>query len=206
MAINDALLVEGNNDKHVFFALLKHHQIPQSFKVVDKEGIDNLLGTLATELKSSDRQHLGIVIDANSNLAARWAALRNILLDAGAGGVPLTPASEGSVVKVQQPDRTLTVGIWLMPDNQLPGMLENFVAFLVPQNDTLWDHAGDALKQLPEFRFTEAHRPKAHIHTWLAWQEEPGTPLGLAITKRYLDANAPHVHALLTWIRRVFSY
>src|SRR5436190_24268592 len=33
---------------------------------------------------------------------------------------------------------------------------------------------------------------KALIHTWLAWQEKPGRPLGLAITARYFDATASY--------------
>ena len=46
---------------------------------------------------------------------------------------------------------------------------------------------------------------KAHVHTWLAWQKEPGKPMGQAITKRYLDANAPHAQQLIVWIRKLFG-
>jgi len=199
------LVVEGKDDEHVFYALLKHHHIPENFDVVNKEGIDRLLETLPTELKRSDLERVGIVVDANTNLAGRWARLRNILLRAGTIDIPATPEPEGLVVELDQDYRTVIVGIWLMPDNQLPGMLENFVAFLVPQGDALWVHADSALQQLPESRFPKAHRPKAHIHTWLAWQKEPGIPMGLAITKRYLDADASSVAPLITWIRRVFD-
>ncbi len=53
MADEYLLLVEGKDDRHVFYALLRHHQVPQSFEIKDKEGIDNLLETLPTELKRS---------------------------------------------------------------------------------------------------------------------------------------------------------
>ncbi|GAC1468243.1 MAG: hypothetical protein PVS3B1_23760 [Ktedonobacteraceae bacterium] len=43
------------------------------------------------------------------------------------------------------------------------------------------------------------------LHTWLAWQEEPGTPMGQAITKRYVDASSPHALPLISWFRRVFG-
>jgi hypothetical protein len=46
---------------------------------------------------------------------------------------------------------------------------------------------------------------KAQLHTWLAWQEQPGTPLGLAITNRYLDADALHAQQLMDWIRQLFD-
>lgn len=205
MPNENLMLVEGKDDKHVFYALLKRHQIPDRFRIVNKEGIDNLLNTLPTELKRSDLERLGIVVDADTDIAARWAALRRILLDAGGVEVPVNPPCDGYITSLEQPDRTLTVGIWLMPDNQIPGMLENFVAFLVPPDDLLWNYAHDCLLHIPQQRFSPAHQPKAQIHTWLAWQEEPGTPMGLAITKRYLDADTTVVHRLMAWICQLYD-
>jgi len=201
------LLVEGKDDEHVFYHLLKHHQIPECFEIKNKEGIDNLLDTLPTELKRSNLERLGIVVDANTDVAVRWTNLRSILASAGHGDVPANPDPSGTIVVLEQPERTLTVGIWFMPNNTLPGMLEDFVAFLVPPDDPLWGYAEDCLRGISEQhrRFPAAHQPKAHIHTWLAWQEEPGTPMGLAITKHYLNADTPHAHQLMNWIRRLFD-
>ncbi len=53
-------------------------------------------------------------------------------------------------------------------------------------------------------RFRPTYRIKAKIHTWLAWQKEPGKPLGQAITATYFNANAPHAQELIDWIRRLF--
>lgn len=41
------LLVEGKDDEHVFYHLLQHHQIPERFKIINKEGVENLLDTLS---------------------------------------------------------------------------------------------------------------------------------------------------------------
>jgi hypothetical protein len=46
---------------------------------------------------------------------------------------------------------------------------------------------------------------EACIHTWLAWQKEPGKPMGVAITARYLDATTSHAQQLISWIRRLFD-
>lgn len=46
---------------------------------------------------------------------------------------------------------------------------------------------------------------KAMIHTWLAWQREPGRPMGLAITKRFLDPEAPSAMEFVAWVRRLFD-
>jgi hypothetical protein len=38
----------------------------------------------------------------------------------------------------------------------------------------------------------------------LAWQQEPGKPLGQAITARYIDADAPNAKQLIEWLRSLF--
>jgi hypothetical protein len=99
------------------------------------------------------------------------------------------------------------VGVWDMPDNTLPGMLEDYLCFLVPAGDALFERAGRCVAEIPidERRFAEAHLTKALIHTWLAWQDDPGTPLGQAITKRYFESEGPRVQGLLAWLTRLFA-
>jgi len=94
-----------------------------------------------------------------------------------------------------------------MPNNTLPGILEDFVSFLIPDDDALWNKAKECVKQIPEQerRFSDLAQSKAYIHTWLAWQNEPGRPLGQAITNRYLDADAPNAKKLVNWICRLFD-
>jgi hypothetical protein len=198
------LLVEGKDDEHVSYAVLNHHGVPRKYRVKDKQGSSNLLGTLDVELLASDLEKLGIVIDADVDIAARWQSLRSILTNSGYTDVPLVPDTEGTIViETGHP----TVGIWIMPDNTLPGMLEHFVSFLVPPADRLWDRAVGCVADIPvvERLFASQHLIKAQIHTWLAWQDEPGTPLGLAITRRYLDADGPHARRFAAWINRLFD-
>ena len=70
-------------------------------------------------------------------------------------------------------------------------MLENFLAFLVPENDKTWEQAKNCVANLENKPFIKTnvdHTIKAEIHTFLAWQEEPGKPFGQAITAKYLQA------------------
>lgn len=197
------LLVEGNDDEHVLYSLLTHHQIPERFKIRNKQGIDKLLESLDVELKRSGLDRLGIIVDADIDLPARWQSLRSILSASGYN-VPLTPGLNGTIIKqVDQP----TVGVWVMPNNNLPGMLEDFASFLIPSDDILWPLSDSVVQQVvaQERRFPESHLMKARIHSWLAWQKEPGMPLGLAITSRYLDADASHAQQLVAWIRQLFD-
>ncbi len=98
------------------------------------------------------------------------------------------------------------VGVWVMPDNQTEGILEDFLRFLVPENSALFGHVESSVAEIPEgeVRFRPPDTPKAIIHTWLAWQREPGKPLGAAITARYLDPNVAKVDLLVAWLNRLF--
>jgi len=138
-ASKNLILVEGKNEEHVFGHLFHHHGIQKG--IIDfksKDGIANLLDSLSVELRGSELERLGIVVDADTNLKSRWDSLRHILMTAGYRAVPRDPLPDGSII--QQEDMPV-VGIWLMPDNRLPGMLEDFVGFLVPQGNHLWVRA-----------------------------------------------------------------
>jgi Protein of unknown function (DUF3226) len=132
--------------------------------------------------------------------------LRDILIDAGYANVPNYPERSGTIVGEEQSEKP-TIGLWLMPDNQVPGKLENFIRFLLPEGDTLWDRAFDAVSNLPEEerKFKKKDEIKAQVHTWLAWQEEPGKPIGLAISMKFLKANAPQAADILSWLHRLFN-
>ena len=63
------LLVEGNDDQHVVWALCEKHNIPESFDVIDCESVENVLKAFEVRLKIADNnQRIGIVVDADINL------------------------------------------------------------------------------------------------------------------------------------------
>lgn len=199
------LLVEGPEDKHVIQHLSTAHGIVRgSFEIVVKEGYENLLNTLDVELDGSELQRLGIVVDADLDITARWYSLRNRLQTCGYASLPQQPQSSGIIINAPE---QVTLGIWVMPNNQLPGMLEDFVTYLVPSGDPLWERAKQCAASIPahERRFATHQQVKAEIHTWLAWQEFPGTPLGLAITRRYFDSHLPLAQQFSTWLKQLFS-
>jgi hypothetical protein len=218
MGYKHTLLVEGWDDQYVLRNLLKANHIssviaqrdfvkPENIAIIGKEGINSLLNSLAVIVNDEDLERLGIVVDADVNLDARWSSLRNILLRFGTANLPPRPTPTGTIFTLEQPLRQITIGIWLMPDNSLPGMLEDFVSFLVPDGDTLWQRAIRCVVEIPEAerRFPAAQQRKAELHTWLAWQKEPGTPLGLAVTAGYFKANAPHAQQFVNWVQRLFE-
>lgn len=94
----------------------------------------------------------------------------------------------------------------IMPDNRAPGILEDFLQFLIPQPNRLLDHVKGSIAGIPEDErlFGPLDEPKAVVHTWLAWQRDPGKPFGTAITARFLDPNVSEADNLVAWLRRLF--
>lgn len=204
------LLVEGPNDKHVVWALLKHHKVPETFKVEEISGVDERIQNARVRLKAlrtaESMERLGIVLDADDDLSKRWQQLRTALQDTAGVQLPEVPTKEGTIVELSG---GRMFGAWLMPNNVLPGKIEDFLTFLVPTSDALLSRVDNFLNALPSrqdcpARFPDKDRIKARVHSWLAIQREPGKPMGTAITARYLDAEAPMASEFLEWLRRLF--
>ncbi|MGD2183569.1 DUF3226 domain-containing protein [Lusitaniella coriacea] len=203
------LLVEGINDRHVIWALCKHYDVPETFSVEipnenGTEGIEIVLKGLRDKLKEKNLQTLGIVVDADQDLQSRWQAIRDRLASVGYQNIPDVPPVEGWVHEVAQFPK---IGVWLMPNNQLPGMLEDFVSYLIPATDLLHPKAELVLQELERDgiqRYSVVHYPKALIHTWLAWQEKPGMPMGQAITAKVLEAESPVASLFVDWLKSLF--
>ena len=209
MAIRRILLVEGPDDAHVVKHICGTRGLPHLDDVNSHGGIVLLLESLPVRLKASeDGDIVGVMIDANSDIAARWQAFRNRVIESGYESVPPGPSPSGTIL--DPPPGTLLprLGIWVMPDNKSEGILEDFLTFLVPTGSGLFEHVESCVKSIPdgERRFSPAAVPKALIHTWLAWQEKPGKPLGTAITARYLDPDVPQVDGLISWLRSLYDF
>lgn len=54
-------------------------------------------------------------------------------------------------------------------------------------------------------RFKAVQRSKAVVHTYLAWQDEPGKPLGQSITAQALRPDQPLAERFVDWLKRLFA-
>ncbi|WP_420441941.1 DUF3226 domain-containing protein [Candidatus Palauibacter sp.] len=59
-------------------------------------------------------------------------------------------------------------------------------------------------KELGAF-FPDAKTSKAVLHAWLAWQQEPGRPYGLAIKSGYLRHDSVTAERFVAWFRQLFA-
>lgn len=211
MTLEGQLLVEGTDDQHIVWALCKQYQVTQSFSVEETGGIEELFKGLPQRIRDKYLGRLGIVIDADTNLDARWQKVKT-LFDRFGYSMPDYPAAGGTIVIY--PDEGMPypskVGVWLMPNNQTTGIIEDFMQELASVDDILFEEAQTTIQHIEktvveDLRFASKDRSKALIHTYLAWQQNPGTPMGLAITKKYFDADAALAQQFINWLNELFN-
>lgn len=197
------LWVEGSDDNAVVRSLCALHAVPELFSTEPRQGIDRLLAGISVELRNPVLECFGVVVDANGDSRARWSAIRNSLERAGYTELPSDPDPAGTIIPAA--NRLPRFGAWIMPDNGSPGALEDFAGSLVPVGDALWNRASETVDAIPDEdrRFPAVRRSRAHMHTWLAWQEYPGSPMGQAIGKGDLDGMAPSAQRFVAWLRQL---
>lgn len=203
------LLVEGKDDQHVIWSLMEHYNVPETFVVNDCDGIDNLLHEVSLRLTTPTMyKRIGVVMDADVNIRGRYDALRSILEGTGKYDLSQITPSKGGTLVDSLDENYPVIGLWLMPDNRSNGMLEDFVMTLADKEDVLMNESDTVLASLEARslnRYTSVHRSKAKIHTYLAWQEEPGKPMGQAITAKVLHAESESAKVFVEWIKRLFQ-
>lgn len=213
------LIVEGQDDQFVTIELLARHGAFWGDKTRDADedlpyvkvtdGVAAMADVAAIQLKSTDR--IGIIFDADRDGAKQWASvckrlkaietpppwLANIL-----PRLPIDVPSDGLILEHE--NRAL--GAWAMPDNRANGTLEDFLFDLVPGNDGHWPHARKGVEDAMQrgVKFKNQYRSKAEIHTWLAWQEDPGLPFGAAVKRKIFLHDTDTALRFVAWFRRVF--
>jgi hypothetical protein len=220
MADTKVLLVEGQDDLHTIAHILKAHALEGKIKIKDQEGVSKLIKGLNPELfaellddldeeidANSELTQLGIVVDADLDIQARWESLANKLKALNYKDVPLKPRPNGTILKNK--GSRVPIGVWIMPDNRIKqGILEHFVKLLVPkERESLLQRAIKAIESIPkeERLFSKEKLAKAEIHTYLAWQKRPGLPFGVAVREKFLTANSSHTKNLVRWLRKLYE-
>ncbi len=206
------LLVEGKQDVRVIPELIEANGVNWGTRknpvvyIRDYDGYQNLVDpdVISTELQASGLSVLGIMIDADDNPLGRWQSIRSASLKS-ISDIPEDLPEEGLIHPIFN---GIKFGIWMMPDNNMRGMLETFLTYMIPiGNETLWQFAQEVAQEAKSKGavFTDAHLDKANIYTWLAWQNPPGRQLHQAIMERILNPNHPNAQRFVTWFRALYS-
>ncbi len=206
---SELLLVEGGDDCHSIVQICMQYKLPEVFGVYDCGGIGKLYDALLSLIASSQRPNiLGVVIDSDDGSAEdRWERFRAITNRFGYA-TPASPKPEGVIlpsVKITPSKALPRLGIWIMPNNKDKGMLEDFLLRMADK--TCMAKAAECVSLVKEAgiaKFKDAHQSKAILHTYLAWQDEPGKPYGLAIKSKCLVPETSECKLFTTWLQMLF--
>lgn len=172
----------------------------------NSHNIDQLLNAISLEVREPGRQALGILVDANDNLTARWNAVADRLRRVGYQP-PASPDPAGTVIpgNPRIPGRP-RIGVWLMPDNTSTGELEDFVAQMIPGEDPVWPLSQRYIEGIPaaDRKFAAHKTLRAQIHAWLAARKDP-RQMGLAIRACDLDVDGRLCQKFVAWLTSLFG-
>ena len=206
------LIVEDNDTRGMVSALMGYH-VPWGVnantwpcEIRPAGSADQVLDpdALYTAYMVSGLQALGIIVDADDKFGSRWAKIKQFCDNGRFSHVPRQMPKNGLILKGKGGK---FFGAWIMPDNQSSGMVETFCKYLVPdKHAALWSHAEEVTRssKIIGAPWIDAHREKAEIHSWLAWQNPPGERMGPAITKKMLDPHSSYAKPFVAWFKKLY--
>lgn len=173
-----------------------------------KNSVENSKGLSRAFILDTDQS---LIPDADQNISNRWHSVRDRLNEVDVQDVPEDCPPNG-FIGYSEKFKT-RVGVWVMPDNQSNGMLEDFLMTLIPENDPLFVFAKESTDQAKtikrgdsiENNFSDFHQQKAELHSFLAWQNPPGKPFGIAIKSNVLKSRSDLTDRFIDWFCKLFE-
>lgn len=187
-------LLEGKTDEIIVSAVMETLRI-QNVQFEVCSGIRNLLNDLPALIKESDMRSIGIIVDANESLETRWESIRDKLIRSDLEiELPKTPCHCGTV----QEFGDQVIGIWVMPDNQKSGVLEDFFAELIPKDD-VWELACDFVERAMD-KGIPVNESKSKVYAWLSIVA-PGMQMGTAFKANKIEFDTTNYKNFENWIK-----
>lgn len=217
-AAKKVLLVEGDSDKSFFQKLCKRLGLDTVVQVAtpkdlegrrnSKQGVFQRLDLLLPQLNDGHITHIALVVDADyleyHGLGCQ-KTIDRVMNMVNPFGFELDPASENGLC-FKHADGFADLGLWIMPDNQDEGMLEDWIKTCVKDDEqTLFQSASSAVQDLENPKFSAHLTAKAEVATWLAWQKQPGHGLYVALKDDLLDGDSPLFRSIELWLLRIFK-
>ena len=195
------LIVEGGDEKYFVEALMTYIDQTNAVDILRRSGAEAAISSFRSELKVSNREAVGLIVDADDAPAARWSDIATILNERYSN-IPAAPDMNGTVLERKNEPNA---GVWIMPDNQSLGEFEHFLIKALRPNDPHWPLAQRYVNNAATVKrlFEEPKTTKAELRAWLAVRREPGL-LGEAVRSGDLNLASDCVDALRAWLGRLY--
>ena len=188
------IIGEGSHDAFFLRALLRHCGLGdiQTGHYGGKDNLRRALAVLRTQTEVA-LEALGITADADDVAADSFQRVCDAL--EGKGYTPPSRLGEFS-------DGKPRVGVFLMPDNVSPGMMETLCLQSVDSDPAVVcvDQYFKCVAQNTRREPAANKRDKARAHAWLASQPKPDKHCGLAAEEGYWDFDSPALEPLRKFV------
>ena len=214
------LLVEGSSDVDFFHALLSNLDLndvkispPRDFgRHNTVTVVPKLIPHLIYRLETRAIARLAIVVDADHDSGGgfqpRWEQFTEVLRKEGYRCPQRAPEEPNRGSIFHHDDGLPAIGLWLLPNHQSNGMLEDLVLSSIARSssqDALLEHAKTTIRGLLHRLFSNHHHSKAVTYSWLSYQARPAIGLSAPVRSALLDPSLEPLRGLSDWLRRVFT-
>jgi hypothetical protein len=213
------LLLEGDDDKYFFNKLCVLFNLNPDIKVAvpkdfnsqnSKGGVFESLPPLLKQLADGSLSKLAVIVDADyeeQHGLGYQKTIQKITDLLTLQDFVLIQNAENHVTGLifENGAELANFGLWVMPNNQNSGMLEDFVKTCIKTDElSLFNHAQQVVHAISEPKFKPHHYAKAEVATWLAWQKQPGHGLYCAVKDDLLNTDHALFQELAHWLKKIF--
>lgn len=229
------LLVEGIYDKEFYSEICKALKIEAKILVVTpkgaekeksesnlpyikntKQGVFNILKLQLDFVKQGKIKNFAVIVDADysdKSASGFEDTLEKVSKIVKTSGYYLDENASNSGIVFKSNNGLPNFGLWIMPNNQKNGMLEDFIKQCIHADESsLMAQAVKAVQGLESPKFNPTTKTtKAEIATWLAWQKEPGHGLYNVFPnynnkkQNLLDQDNPQFKAFTHWLGCIYN-
>ena len=218
-ASKQLLLVEGGADKSFFEMIIRKLSLNTTVKVAPpkevksdgfntKNGLFNILKPLLSQLDDGQYTHIAAIVDSDyiEYDGGYQKTINKVSTIINPLGFELKESeSNQKGLYFENSYGLADFGLWVMPDNQNEGMLEDWIKSCIKEDESpLFQQASEAVGSLSDPKFKDHLASKAEVATWLAWQEKPGHGLYGALNADLLDNTHPSFQALEQWLKAIY--
>ena len=199
------ILVEGKTDEFLIGILLRELGINQPTLTGcggKKEAVRDF-----EELVKGTADFAGIIVDADTSAANLWVSIRNRLLRSdlrfeghdNSDDIPISIQKKGLILNTKP-----RIGVWIMPDNEGIGEVEDFIIDLISSDDKIWKLADEYIEKVCSVDSAIKKKSKAKLYSWLA-ACDPNRQPGAALDVRRLNRSSENWNNFESWAKRLFG-
>ncbi len=158
---------------------------------------DTVIDRLKLAFKTDPSSTICVICDAETRTAQQlWTRIIPVLRDAGYSLVPEDLPTNGLIL--DQPDYH-RLGIWIMPNNFDPGMIEDFYLRAIPQEDEKLRRSRDFVASIAGLKIS-----KSTYRVWLAIQADPVGP-AIAMSVGQVSRQRGEIPIFIQWLSKLLQ-